>query len=50
LREPDFAKTLGANGRKWVEAEMNWSRAADEFARAMEKFFPQVFSAGKEAV
>jgi phosphatidylinositol alpha-1,6-mannosyltransferase len=49
LREPDLAKTLGANGREWVEAEMNWTRAADEFARVMEKFFPQVAS-DKEAV
>jgi phosphatidylinositol alpha-1,6-mannosyltransferase len=49
LREPGLAKTLGANGRKWVEEEMNWTRAADEFARAMERFFPQVVSV-KEAV
>jgi phosphatidylinositol alpha-1,6-mannosyltransferase len=49
LREPELAKRLGANGRKWVEAEMNWTRAADEFGRAMEKFFPQVAS-DKEAV
>jgi phosphatidyl-myo-inositol dimannoside synthase len=50
LSEPALAKTLGLNGREWVEAEMNWTRAADEFARAMEKFFPQVVSSGKEAV
>ena len=49
LREPDLASTLGTNGREWVEAEMNWTRAADEFARAMEQFFPQVAS-DEEAV
>jgi phosphatidylinositol alpha-1,6-mannosyltransferase len=50
LLEPELAKVLGANGRKWVEAEMNWTRAADEFERAMEKFFPQIVSGAKEAV
>jgi phosphatidylinositol alpha-1,6-mannosyltransferase len=50
LGEPGLANTLGANGRKWVEAEMNWTRAANEFAWAMEKFFPQVVSSHKEAV
>jgi len=46
LREPDLAKKLGANGREWVEKEMNWTRAADEFAAAMEKFFPRVGCCG----
>jgi len=55
LREPGLAKKLGANGREWVEKEMNWTRAADEFAETMEKFFPRVvfggvFSGSKEAV
>lgn len=50
LREPALANTLGTGGRKWVEAEMNCSRAADEFAWAMEKFFSQVVSGHKEAV
>jgi len=50
LREPGVANTMGENGRKWVESEMNWTRSADEFEQAMKKFFPQVFSAGEEAV
>ncbi len=55
LREPWLAKVMGENGRKWVEAEMNWTRAADEFEQAMTKFFPQVCSSAalsdrKEAV
>lgn len=49
LREPGMAKIMGENGRKWVESEMNWTRAADEFEQAMAKFFPKEFS-GKEAV
>ncbi len=40
LQEPGLARTMGNNGRKWVEREMNWSRAADEFQQAMEQFFP----------
>ncbi len=48
LREPGVAKTMGENGRKWVESEMNWTRAADEFEQAMKRFFPQVFFGGKE--
>jgi phosphatidyl-myo-inositol dimannoside synthase len=48
LQDREFAKQLGINGRQWVETEMNWARAADEFARAMEKFFPQV--AGGERI
>jgi hypothetical protein len=35
---------MGANGREWVESEMNWTRSADEFEDAMRKFFPQAFS------
>ena len=50
LREAGVANTMGENGRKWVESEMNWTRAADEFEQAMKKFFPPVFSGGKEAV
>lgn len=50
LREPGVANTMGENGRKWVESEMNWTRAADEFEQTMKKFFPQVFFGGKEAV
>ena len=50
LREAGVANTMGENGRTWVESEMNWTRAADEFEQAMKKFFPQVFSGGKEAV
>jgi phosphatidyl-myo-inositol dimannoside synthase len=50
LREPGLAKTLGRNGRVWVEREMNWTRAADEFEQAMEKFFPQATKLRKEAV
>ncbi len=49
LREPGVANTMGENGRKWVETEMNWTRSADEFEQAMKKFFPQVFSGSKEA-
>jgi len=44
LREPGVADIIGENGRKWVEREMNWTRAADEFERAMKKFFPQSIS------
>jgi phosphatidylinositol alpha-1,6-mannosyltransferase len=40
LREPTVANVMGENGRKWVESEMNWTRAADEFEQAMKKFFP----------
>lgn len=40
LQNPQLAETLGANGRRWVEAEMNWTRAADEFQQAMEQYFP----------
>lgn len=55
LREPALATSMGAKGRAWVESEMNWSRAGDEFEQAMEKFFPRVvcdgvFSERKEAV
>ncbi len=47
LREPGLAERLGDNGRLWVETEMNWTRAADEFQGAMERFFPDD-SLGKE--
>jgi phosphatidylinositol alpha-1,6-mannosyltransferase len=50
LREPCLANTMGENGRKWVETEINWTRAADEFEQAMKNFFPQVFSGSKEAL
>ena len=49
LQEPGVATALGNNGRKWVESEMNWSRAADEFQGAMEQFFPGDSSAGRQA-
>jgi len=48
LQEPDLAKRLGENGRRWVENEMNWTRAAEQFQRAME-FFPGTGPNGKEA-
>jgi phosphatidyl-myo-inositol dimannoside synthase len=50
LQEPGLAKTLGNNGRAWVEREMNWTRAADEFEQAMRKFFPRSFGMEKLAV
>ena len=49
LREPGLANVLGNNGRKWVESEMNWNRAADEFQHAIEQFFPGDLSGVKEA-
>jgi phosphatidyl-myo-inositol dimannoside synthase len=50
LREPGVAHVLANNGRKWVESEMNWARAADEFQRAMEQLFPGNLSDSNEAV
>jgi phosphatidyl-myo-inositol dimannoside synthase len=50
LQEPGLARTMGDNGRRWVENEMNWTRAADEFQQAMERFFPAKFSDCKQAV
>jgi phosphatidyl-myo-inositol dimannoside synthase len=50
LRDPVMAGIMGNQGRKWVESEMNWTRAAREFEQAMKKFFPQSFPFGKEAV
>ena len=49
LRQPGLAMTLGTNGRAWVESEMNWTRAADEFQQAMQRFFPGANNSGKEA-
>jgi phosphatidyl-myo-inositol dimannoside synthase len=49
LREPGVAQEMGDNGRQWVENEMNWTRAADEFQQAMEQFFPRSLSDVKEA-
>jgi phosphatidyl-myo-inositol dimannoside synthase len=50
LRDPGLANTLGENARRWVECEMNWTRAADEFELAIKRFFPpHGFSSGKEA-
>ncbi len=49
LLEPGVAKVLGNSGRQWVENEMNWTRAADEFHEAMAQFFPGVVCDGKEA-
>ena len=40
LQDPDLARNMGRSGRSWVESEMNWTRAADEFEAAMEQFFP----------
>ncbi len=48
LQERGAAEAMGRNGREWVEREMNWERAGDEFEQAMRKFFPQTIS-GKEA-
>jgi len=48
LKEPDLAKRLGQNGSRWVESEMHWTRASDEFQRAME-FIPSSGSNGKGA-
>ncbi len=49
LRESGVAREMGDNGRQWVENEMNWTRAADEFQQAMEQFFPRNLSDVKEA-
>ena len=49
LQNPQLAQALGANGRRWVEAEMNWARAADEFQQAMEQYFP-AYCRTREAV
>ncbi len=49
LRGRSIAGIMGENGRQWVESEMNWTRAANQFEQAMKKFFPQI-SLGKEAV
>jgi len=35
LHEPGLADRLGKNGRRWVETEMNWGRAAGELYRAL---------------
>jgi hypothetical protein len=40
---------LAGVAASWVEREMNWTHAADEFEAAMREFFPQVFSGVKEA-
>jgi phosphatidyl-myo-inositol dimannoside synthase len=50
LRDPVSANAMGQNGRQWVESEMNWTRAADEFEQAMKRFFPQALPSAKEAV
>jgi phosphatidylinositol alpha-1,6-mannosyltransferase len=42
LRERELAETLGRNGRAWVEREMNWDRAGDEFELAMQDYFAGV--------
>jgi len=47
LREPELRQRFGENGRLWVESEMNWTRAADEFQRAMELYFPVELSGEK---
>jgi phosphatidylinositol alpha-1,6-mannosyltransferase len=40
FRNPEMGRTLGENGRKWVKAEMNWDRAAREFAGTLQKLQP----------
>jgi phosphatidylinositol alpha-1,6-mannosyltransferase len=35
LREPELCRRLGRNGRRWVETEMNWDRAAREIREAL---------------
>jgi len=34
--EPELARTLGNNGRTWVEQQMNWGRAARELHEALD--------------
>lgn len=48
LRDRDLAERLARMGA-WVEAEMNWKRAGDEFEDAMRKFFPQNFCEAEAA-
>ena len=35
LRDPVWRRQLGANGRCWIEAEMNWNRAGEEMLSAL---------------
>jgi phosphatidylinositol alpha-1,6-mannosyltransferase len=39
LTEPRLAEKLGNNGRRWIEEEMNWDRAAKEFNDTYFRFF-----------
>jgi phosphatidyl-myo-inositol dimannoside synthase len=39
LKERNMAQFLGSNGRRWVEDEMNWERAAREFEQAVSRTF-----------
>jgi phosphatidylinositol alpha-1,6-mannosyltransferase len=50
LRDPAAAKAMGEDGRAWVESEMNWTRAANEFEEVMKEFFPRVTTDRREAV
>ena len=34
-----MAQHLGANGRQWIQDEMNWERAAEEFQQAVLRIF-----------
>src|SRR5208282_5617208 len=40
LQEPALAAELGRNGRRWIESEMNWDRAACQLSAALDRFFP----------
>ena len=37
--KPDLARTLGQNGRTWIEQQMNWHRAAVQFQDALDSHF-----------
>ncbi|MFZ0910913.1 MAG: glycosyltransferase family 4 protein, partial [Candidatus Acidiferrales bacterium] len=39
LKERKMAQHLGANGRQWIQDEMNWERAAEEFQQAVLRIF-----------
>jgi phosphatidylinositol alpha-1,6-mannosyltransferase len=35
LRDPELRRRMGQNGRRWVEEEMNWDRAARQLREAL---------------
>lgn len=35
LQKPELRLQMGQNGRRWVETEMNWDRAAEEFLQIL---------------